>query len=212
MPRETKEARIERMTRRERECWALGVRLAGVDEAGRGPLAGPVVAACVAMPPEPLLMDVNDSKKVSEKKREALFEEIYRVAQAVGVGVASVEEIETLNIKNAARLAMKRAIEAARPDSILVDAERDLDVDVPQEGIVHGDAECYCIAAASIVAKVTRDRMMLELDREYPQYGFAQHKGYGTKLHYVCLDKFGASDIHRKSFLVKYYSAKEKQK
>ena len=205
MPRETKEARIERMTRRERECWALGVRLAGVDEAGRGPLAGPVVAACVAMPPEPLLLDVNDSKKVSEKKREALFEEIHRVAQAVGVGVASVEEIETLNIKNAARLAMKRAIEAARPDSILVDAERDLDVDVPQEGIVHGDAECYCIAAASIVAKVTRDRMMLELDREYPQYRFSQHKGYGTAAHYAALREYGPCPIHRPSFLKKMH-------
>ena len=201
MPRETKEARIERMTRRERECWELGVRLAGVDEAGRGPLAGPVVAACVAMPPEPLLMDVNDSKKVSEKKREALFEEIFRVAQAVGVGVASVEEIETLNIKNAARLAMKRAIEAARPYRILVDAERELDVAVPQEGIVHGDAECYCIAAASIVAKVTRDRMMLELDREYPQYGFAQHKGYGTAAHYEALREYGPCPAHRRLFI-----------
>ena len=201
MPRETKEARIERMTRRERECWQLGVRLAGVDEAGRGPLAGPVVAACVAMPPEPLLMDVNDSKKVSEKKREALYDEIYRVAQAVGVGVASVEEIEMLNIKNAARLAMKRAIEAAHPDRILVDAERDLDVDVPQEGIVHGDAECYCIAAASIIAKVTRDRMMLELDREYPQYGFAQHKGYGTAAHYEALRAYGPCPAHRRLFI-----------
>ena len=201
MPRETKEARIERMTRRERECWQLGVRLAGVDEAGRGPLAGPVVAACVAMPPEPLLMAVNDSKKVSEKKREALYDEIYRVAQAVGVGVASVEEIETLNIKNAARLAMKRAIEAAHPDRILVDAERDLDVDVPQEGIVHGDAECYCIAAASIIAKVTRDRMMLELDREYPQYGFAQHKGYGTAAHYEALRAYGPCPAHRRLFI-----------
>ena len=201
MPRETKETRIERMTRRERECWQLGVRLAGVDEAGRGPLAGPVVAACVAMPPEPLLMDVNDSKKVSEKKREALYDEIYRVAQAVGVGVASVEEIETLNIKNAARLAMKRAIEAAHPDRILVDAERDLDVDVPQEGIVHGDAECYCIAAASIIAKVTRDRMMLELDREYPQYGFAQHKGYGTAAHYEALRAYGPCPAHRRLFI-----------
>ena len=201
MPRETKETRIERMTRRERECWQLGVRLAGVDEAGRGPLAGPVVAACVAMPSEPLLMDVNDSKKVSEKKREALYDEIYRVAQAVGVGVASVEEIETLNIKNAARLAMKRAIEAAHPDRILVDAERDLDVDVPQEGIVHGDAECYCIAAASIIAKVTRDRMMLELDREYPQYGFAQHKGYGTAAHYEALRAYGPCPAHRRLFI-----------
>lgn len=201
MPRETKETRIERMTRREKECWQLGIRLAGVDEAGRGPLAGPVVAACVAMPPEPLLMDVNDSKKVSEKKREALYDEIYRVAQAVGVGVASVEEIETLNIKNAARLAMRRAVEAAHPDRILVDAERDLDVSIPQEGIVHGDAVALRIAAASIIAKVTRDRMMLELDGEYPQYGFAQHKGYGTAAHYEALRAFGPCPAHRRLFI-----------
>ena len=147
-----------RMTERERPLWEAGALVGGVDEAGRGPLAGPVVAACVVMPPEPLLPDINDSKKVAEKKREALCEEILRCAVSVGVGVASVEEIECLNIKQAARLAMKRAIELAKPARVFVDAERGLDVSVPQEGIVHGDAVSYSIAAASIVAKVTRDR------------------------------------------------------
>ena len=124
-------------------------------------------------------------------------------APASGVGVASVEEIETLNIKQAARLAMKRAIELAKPARVFVDAERGLDVSVPQEGIVHGDAVSYSIAAASIVAKVTRDRMMLELDAQYPQYGFAQHKGYPTKLHYQRLRQYGPCPIHRRSFLKK---------
>lgn len=180
----------------------------GVDEAGRGPLAGPVVAACVVMPPEPLLPDINDSKKVAEKKREALCEEILRCAVSVGVGVASVEEIETLNIKQAARLAMKRAIELAKPARVFVDAERDLDVSVPQEGIVHGDAVSYSIAAASIVAKVTRDRMMLELDAQYPQYGFAQHKGYGTQAHYEALHAYGPCPAHRRLFIRSAFAPK----
>lgn len=200
-PRETKEARLARMTQREAPLWVEGVALGGVDEAGRGPLAGPVVAACVVMPPQPLLPDVNDSKKVPEKKREALYDEILRTARSIGVGVATVEEIETLNIKQAARLAMKRAIEQAAPDRIFVDAERDLDVTIPQEAIVHGDAESYSIAAASIIAKVTRDRMMLELDRDYPQYGFAQHKGYGTVAHYEALRTFGPCPAHRRLFI-----------
>ena len=126
MPREKKEERIVRMTQLERPWWEQGIYIGGVDEAGRGPLAGPVVAACVVMPEDPLLLDVNDSKKVSEKKREELFELIYKTAKAVGVGIASVEEIEAINIKNAARLAMKRAIEMAQPDRIFVDAEETL--------------------------------------------------------------------------------------
>ena len=201
MPREKKEERIVRMTQLERPWWEQGIYIGGVDEAGRGPLAGPVVAACVVMPEEPLLLDVNDSKKVSEKKREELFELIYKNAKAVGVGIASVEEIETINIKNAARLAMKRAIEMAQPDRIFVDAERDLDVSMPQEAIVHGDAVSYSIAAASIIAKVTRDRMILELDKEYPMYGFAQHKGYGTAQHYEALRTYGPCPAHRALFI-----------
>lgn len=201
MPRETKEQRIARMTEIERPLWESGVFPGGVDEAGRGPLAGPVVAACVVMPPEPLLLDINDSKKVSEKKREMLFDEIYKIALKIGVGIATVEEIERLNIKQAARLAMKRAIEQANPERIFVDAERGLDVTMPQEGIVHGDAVSYSIAAASIIAKVTRDRMMLELDEKYPQYGFAQHKGYGTAAHYEALRAYGPCPEHRKLFI-----------
>ena len=201
MTRETKEARVLRMTAMEAPLWAQGVWIGGVDEAGRGPLAGPVVAACVVMPEQPLLPDVNDSKKVSEKKREELYGEILRVAKAVGVSVATVEEIEALNIKGAARLAMKRAVEQARPQRIFVDAERGLDVDVPQEAIVHGDAVSYSVAAASIIAKVTRDRMMLEMDREYPAYGFAQHKGYGTQAHYAALREYGPCPTHRRLFI-----------
>lgn len=206
--RETKQERLMRMTERERPIWEAGALVGGVDEAGRGPLAGPVVAACVVMPPEPLLPDINDSKKVAEKKREALCEEILRCAVSVGVGVASVEEIETLNIKQAARLAMKRAIELAKPARVFVDAERDLDVSVPQEGIVHGDAVSYSIAAASIVAKVTRDRMMLELDAQYPQYGFAQHKGYGTQAHYEALRAYGPCPAHRRLFIRSAFAPK----
>lgn len=201
MPREKKEERIQRMTEMERPYWEQGIYIGGVDEAGRGPLAGPVVAACVVMPEEPLLLDVNDSKKVSEKKRDELFELIYKNAKAVGVGIASVEEIEAINIKNAARLAMKRAIEMANPAHIFVDAERDLDVTMPQEAIVHGDAVSYSIAAASIIAKVTRDRMIMELDKEYPMYGFAQHKGYGTAQHYEALRQYGPCPAHRKLFI-----------
>ena len=201
MPREKKEERIVRMTQLERPYWEQGIYIGGVDEAGRGPLAGPVVAACVVMPEEPLLLDVNDSKKVSEKKRGELFELIYRNAKAVGVGIASVEEIEAINIKNAARLAMKRAIEMAAPEHIFVDAERNLDVTMPQDAIVHGDAVSYSIAAASIIAKVTRDRMIMELDKEYPMYGFAQHKGYGTAQHYEALREYGPCPAHRKLFI-----------
>lgn len=201
MARESKEERIERMTQLEKPLWAKGIYVGGVDEAGRGPLAGPVVAACVVMPQQPLLMDINDSKKVSEKKRDILLVEIYKIAKAVGVGIASVEEIETLNIKQASRLAMVRAINMANPQRIFVDAERDLDVAMPQEAIVHGDAVSYAVAAASIIAKTTRDRMMLELDAQYPQYGFARHKGYGTAAHYEALHQFGPCPAHRKLFI-----------
>ena len=201
MARETKEERLLRMTEYERPIWESGHFVGGVDEAGRGPLAGPVVAACVVMPDHDLLPDINDSKKVSEKKREELFPLILEQALSYGVGIATVQEIEELNIKNAARLAMKRAIEQANPERIFVDAEKDLDVEMQQEAIIHGDAVSYSIAAASIVAKVTRDHMMMELDKEYPQYGFAKHKGYGTAEHYAALREFGATKEHRKLFI-----------
>lgn len=201
MARETAQERLCRMTQIEIPLWDEGLAAGGVDEAGRGPLAGSVVAACVVMPREPLLLGVNDSKKLSEKKREELFEQIMETAIRVGVGEASVQEIDALNIKNAARLAMVRAIQIAAPEWVLVDAERDLDILMPQQGIVHGDAVSYLIACASIIAKVTRDRQMLALDEEYPGYGFSKHKGYGTKEHMEAIRNLGPTPAHRPLFI-----------
>ena len=188
----------------ERELHAKGVGLiCGVDEAGRGPLAGPVCAAAVILPPETELPGLNDSKKLSEKKREALFPEIQRLALAWSVAFASVEEIEERNILGATMLAMNRAIAglSLRPELALIDGNRNKEIEVPSRCVVHGDARCASIAAASILAKVSRDRLMVELAREYPQYGFEQHKGYGTKAHYAALREFGPCPVHRPSFL-----------
>lgn len=202
--RETKQQRLCRMVQTDKQ-YAGGRLLGGVDEAGRGPLAGDVVAACCVMPLEEdsLLLGVNDSKKLSEKAREALFPQILERALYVGVGQASVAEIEQLNIRNASRLAMQRAIEQTGAQCLLVDAERDLDVDIPQEALIHGDALSYSIACASIVAKVTRDRLMREMDEEYPGYGFAAHKGYGTAAHVAAIREKGPCPIHRPLFLRK---------
>lgn len=188
----------------------------GVDEAGRGPLAGPVVAAAVILPPQeellekcPLLAGLNDSKKLSEKKREALFEPICRYALAYGIGQADCKEIDELNILNATFLAMRRAVEqmqktfSVQPDLLLVDGNRDPHIMENTRTVVKGDANSASIAAASVLAKVTRDREMAELDKVYPQYQFAKHKGYPTKLHYELIDRYGISDIHRLSFLKK---------
>ena len=188
----------------ERELHAKGVGLiCGVDEAGRGPLAGPVCAAAVILPPEAELPGLNDSKKLSEKKREQLFPEIQRLALAWSVAFASVEEIEERNILGATMLAMNRAIAglSLRPELALIDGNRNKEIEVPSRCVVHGDARCASIAAASILAKVSRDRLMVELAREYPQYGFEQHKGYGTKAHYAALREFGPCPAHRPSFL-----------
>ena len=188
----------------ERELHAKGVGLiCGVDEAGRGPLAGPVCAAAVILPPETELPGLNDSKKLSEKKREALFPEIQRLALAWSVAFASVEEIEERNILGATMLAMNRTIAglSLRPELALIDGNRNKEIEVPSRCVVHGDARCASIAAASILAKVSRDRLMVELAREYPQYGFEQHKGYGTKAHYAALREFGPCPVHRPSFL-----------
>ena len=188
----------------ERELHAKGVGLiCGVDEAGRGPLAGPVCAAAVILPPETELPGLNDSKKLSEKKREALFPEIQRLALAWSVAFASVEEIEERNILGATMLAMNRTIAglSLRPELALIDGNRNKEIEVPSRCVVHGDARCASIAAASILAKVSRDRLMVELAREYPQYGFEQHKGYGTKAHYAALREFGPCPAHRPSFL-----------
>ena len=188
----------------ERELHAEGIGLiCGVDEAGRGPLAGPVCAAAVILPPEMELAGLNDSKKLSEKKREQLFPEIQRVALAWSVAFASVEEIEERNILGATMLAMNRAIAglSLTPDLALIDGNRNKEIEVPSRCVVHGDARCASIAAASILAKVSRDHLMLELAREYPQYGFEKHKGYGTRAHYAALREYGPCPAHRPSFL-----------
>lgn len=200
----------------EREQWAAGCeRICGVDEAGAGPLAGPVYAAAVILPREIDIPGLNDSKKLTEKKREALYDRI--TAQAVAWSVARVEaaEIDQMDILNARMLAMNRAIEGLSqiPDLCLIDGNRDhgstVSITAPHLCIVGGDGKSASIAAASILAKVSRDRYVsTELEREYPQYQFARHKGYGTKLHYAMLDQYGPCPAHRRSFLKKWEARK----
>jgi ribonuclease HII len=195
----------------ETELWEQGYsRIAGVDEAGRGCLFGDVVAAAVILPPGLVIEGVNDSKKLSEKKRESLYDTIMEKALAVGVGVVDVPTIERINIKQAARLAMKQAVEqlAVRPDYLLVDAEK-VDAPIRQLAVIHGDALSQSIAAASIIAKVTRDRMCLHWDLEYPEYGIAIHKGYATKMHRERIAEHGPSPMHRKTFLNKILFAQQ---
>lgn len=179
----------------------------GVDEAGRGPLAGDVYAAAVVFDRDTVIEGINDSKKLSEKKREQLFDVICQRARCYCIASASVAEIESMNILNAAMLAMKRAVEglAIAPELAVVDGNRKPPVSCRVETVVKGDASSQSVAAASVLAKVARDRYMRKLAEEYPQYGFDIHKGYGTKLHYQRLDEFGASEVHRMSFLKKYY-------
>ncbi len=182
--------------------------ICGVDEAGRGPLAGPVCAAAVILPPNLELEGLNDSKKLSEKRREALYPLICEQALAYGIAFASEQEIDELNILQATFLAMRRAVGqlGLKPDLALVDGNREPDFgDIPVRTIIKGDSRSANIAAASILAKVTRDRFMLEQDAVYPQYGFAVHKGYGTQKHYAALREFGPCPIHRRSFLKKFY-------
>ncbi|HZG84420.1 ribonuclease HII [Paenibacillus sp.] len=189
----------------ENELWAQGVAaVAGVDEVGRGCLFGDVVAAAVVLPRGCRLDGVDDSKKLSEKQREALLPAIESQAIAIGVGRVDAETIDRINIRQASRLAMKRAVEAlgTAPEHLLVDAES-VDLPIPQTAIIHGDALSLSIAAASIVAKVTRDRLCLEWDAMYPEYGIAAHKGYATKFHRERLIEFGPSPLHRQSFLGK---------
>lgn len=181
--------------------------LCGIDEAGRGPLAGPVCAAAVMLPPGLVLPGLNDSKKLTEKKREALYDEIVSSALHYGIAFAAVEEIEELNILGATFIAMRRAYAqlGVTPDLALVDGNRDPGLDVPTRCVVKGDATCADIAAASILAKVTRDRYMLEMAERYPMYGFEKHKGYGTAAHYAALREYGPCQIHRPSFLKKMH-------
>ena len=188
----------------ENEIYDSGVmQLCGVDEAGRGPLAGPVCAAAVILPRNLDIPGLNDSKKLSEKQREVLYDVIRREAISFGIAFASVEEIEQLNILQATFLAMNRAIAqlSVTPELALIDGNRNSGIETASRCVVKGDSRCADIAAASILAKVTRDRYMYELAREYPQYHFEKHKGYGTKLHYEAIREFGPSPVHRMSFL-----------
>ena len=180
----------------------------GCDEAGRGPLAGDVFAAAVVFDKDTVIEGINDSKKLTEKKREKLFDEIKEKALYWSIKIATVEEIESINILQSAMLAMKRAVEdlPVKPDICLIDGNKTPELDTLATAIVGGDAKSQSIAAASILAKVARDRYMLEMAKQYPDYQFEKHKGYGTKLHYEMIDKFGASPIHRQSFLKKYYA------
>ena len=194
-------ARLLEISQTDREIWQTGRVFAGIDEAGRGPLCGPVAAACVVMPPEPLLLYVDDSKKVTEKRREMLYEKILETAVYAQVILASPEEIDRVNILNATKNAMALAAKDAPCDLFLVDAIDKLNVPGEVRGLVHGDALCYSIAAASILAKVTRDRLMRELDEQYPQYGLARNKGYGTAEHIAALKENGPCPAHRRSFI-----------
>ncbi len=192
----------------EKECFAQGYKLiCGVDEAGRGPLAGPVCAAAVILPFGADIPGLNDSKKLTDKKRRELLPIIKETAVAYGIAFASHEEIDEINILQATYLAMERAMAqlSAKPDLALIDGNRARDFGLPVKTVVHGDSLSASIAAASILAKVTRDDYMERMALEYPQYGFEIHKAYGTKAHYEALRQHGASPIHRKTFLKKFY-------
>lgn len=178
--------------------------ICGIDEAGRGPLAGPVVVAAVVMPKESMIEGVNDSKKVSEKKRELLYDKILEEAISYGVGIVDQSEIDRINILNATKAGLTQAVSSlkTKPDMILVDALNGIDTcGIPYRSIIKGDAKSYSIAAASIIAKVTRDRIMRQWDEIYPQYGFEKHKGYGTAAHIAAIKEYGLCPLHRLSFV-----------
>ena len=203
-----KEKELERLTKLkeiENEIYNSGIEtICGIDEAGRGPLAGPVVVAAVIMPKDSMIEGVNDSKKVSEKKREILYEQIINEAIAYGVGIIDQKEIDKINILNATKKGLTTAIKElkVKPQRILVDALTGIDTcGIPYTSIIKGDAKSYSIAAASIIAKVTRDRIMREWDEIYPEYGFEKHKGYGTKMHIDAIKEYGLCPLHRLSFV-----------
>lgn len=192
----------------EESCFKQGINLiCGVDEAGRGPLAGPVCAAAVILPPHLEIPGLTDSKKLTDKKRRELFPIIKEQAIAYGIGFASHQEIDEINILQATFLAMRRAMDqlAVRPELALIDGNRETDFGVPVKTVVKGDSLSASIAAASILAKVSRDDVMMDMAEEYPQYSFEIHKGYGTKAHYAALREYGASPIHRMTFLKKFH-------
>lgn len=202
-----KEKELERLTKLkeiEKDLYEKGFqKIAGIDEAGRGPLAGPVVVAGVIMPQDSMIEGVNDSKKVSEKKREKLYDLILEQAIHYSVAIIGQDVIDEINILNATKQGVTKVVEGleVKPNLILVDALTHIDTKgIPYDSIVKGDAKCYNIAAASIIAKVTRDRIMRQWDEDYPQYGFAQHKGYGTAKHIEAIKEYGLCPIHRRSF------------
>lgn len=197
--------RLYNMKEYERSCEKASY-ICGIDEAGRGPLAGPVVAGAVILPKDCEILFLNDSKKLSEKRRNDLFDEINQKAVSVGVGIISPERIDEINILQATYEAMRQAIEklSVKPDVLLNDAVTIPGVDIEQVPIIKGDAKSVSIAAASIIAKVTRDRMMAEYDKLFPEYGFARHKGYGTAAHIQVLKTIGPCIIHRKTFIKKF--------
>lgn len=203
--KEKEEARLNQLKQIDRSFYAKQIEyLAGIDEAGRGPLAGPVVVGCVIMPKDSFIEGVNDSKKVSEKKREKLYEQITNEAISWGVGIVDQREIDEINILNATKKALTMAVQSlkVKPDRILVDALTHINtLGIPYTSIVKGDATSYSIAAASIIAKVTRDRIMMEWDKVYPVYGFAKHKGYGTAAHMMAIRQNGICPLHRESFV-----------
>lgn len=205
--KETEELRLEKMLEYEKDLYAKGYEyICGIDEAGRGPLCGPVVAAAVILKKGDKIEGVNDSKKLSEKKREQVYEAIKERAVAYSVGIVDEKTIDEINILEATRLAMKKAVEGlgTKAEYALVDAEKKVPIDIPYTPIIKGDALSESIAAASIIAKVTRDKMIIELDSKYPEYNFAKNKGYGTKEHTDAIKKYGLCDAHRRSFCKKF--------
>ncbi len=203
---EEEKARFLSLLERENELKASGYNfIAGIDEAGRGPLAGRVYAAAVILPDDVFLEGLDDSKKLSEKKREMLFDQILEKALSYSIAYATEEEIDQINILNATHLAMNRAADGLKikPDYCIIDGNSIKNMSFPHETMVKGDAKSASIAAASILAKVSRDRYIIELSKEYPEYGFEKHKGYGTKLHTDAILKYGPLPIHRRSFLKK---------
>ncbi len=203
MPRKNEDERLKELCRIEREYWNKGILPGGMDEVGRGPLAGPVVAACIVLPPEPLIKYVNDSKKLSPGRREKLYPQLIDSAVSVAAGWREPAEIDEINILNATKRAFKEAFDKLdkKPDVVLLDAISGLDISAEQHPLIHGDALSYLIAAASIVAKVQRDNYMIEIDALYPEYGFAKNKGYGTAEHIAALKKYGPCPINRRSFI-----------
>ena len=206
--KEKEEERLKELKQIEKDFYDKGMEyICGIDEAGRGPLAGPVVVASVIMPKESMIEGVNDSKKISEKKREKLYEEIIQNAMSWSVAIVDHNKIDEINILNATKEGLTECIKKldVKPNVIMVDALEKINTcGIPYKSIIKGDAKCYSIAAASIVAKVTRDRIMRQWDEVYPQYGFSKHKGYGTAIHINAIKEYGLCPIHRRSFTKNY--------